>query len=386
MDEIFPPTTPNPIGDNEKILDSETLEIESDKNNKIEIKISKKQTHFTIEAKNKYIIEPIIYYSKKTIEEIKMNKYFLMFDNLDEIYSEILSLMKNNKVSINEEINQLIIKIPLSNTKIKEIKIILNKKEKSDKERIDDLYSIIDNMKSYYDKKIDELININHQQNNKIIELNNINQQQNNKINELNNKIENLKEIIEGYKNDINIPKNQNIQSIFSDSLIINKNKNYISNLNNWINQREGKFNTKLLFRKSINGNSFNEFHRLCDNQGKTLVLIQTDNNLIIGGYTTKDWNISRIWYKDDKSFLFSLTNGKIFPIKRGCEAILGSKEFGPWFAYIGFLNRGRKDLTQGIFYYCLGDESYENFNEIIPNNYKDTYFDVKEVEIYKIY
>ena len=241
-------------------------------------------------------------------------------------------------------------------------------------------------MKSYYDKKIDELININHQQNNKIIELNNINQQQNNKINELNNKIENLKEIIEGYKNDINIPKNQNIQSIFSDSLIINKNKNYISNLNNWINQREGKFNTKLLFRKSINGNSFNEFHRLCDNQGKTLVLIQTDNNLIIGGYTTKDWNTSGKWYKDDKSFLFSLINGKIFPIKRGCEAILGSKEFGPWFAYIGFLNRGRKDLTQGIFYYCLGDESYENFNEIIPNNNKDTYFDVKEVEIYKIY
>ena len=384
MDEILPPTTPNPIDDNEKILDTETLEIESDKNNKIEIKISKKQTHFTIEAKNKYIIEPIIYYSKKTIEEIKINKYFLMFDNLDEIYSEILSLMKNNKVSINEEINQLIIKIPLSNTKIKEIKIILNKKEKSDKERIDGLYSIIDNMKSYYDKKIDELININHQQNNKIIELNNINQQQNNKINELNNKIENLKEIIEGYKNDINILKNE--KSIFSDSLIINKNKNYISNLNNWINQREGKFNTKLLFRKSINGNSFNEFHRLCDNQGKTLVLIQTDNHLIIGGYTTNDWNTSEIWYKDDKSFLFSLINGKIFPIKRGCEAILGSKEFGPWFAYIGFLNRGRKDLTQGIFYYCLGDESYENFNEIMPNNNKDTYFDVKEVEIYKIY
>ena len=51
MDEILPPTTPNPIDDNEKILDTETLEIESDKNNKIEIKISKKQTHFTIEVK-----------------------------------------------------------------------------------------------------------------------------------------------------------------------------------------------------------------------------------------------------------------------------------------------------------------------------------------------
>ena len=61
--------------------------------------------------------------------------------------------MKNNKVYIIEEINELIIKIPLKNIKVKEIKIILNRKEKSDKERIDDLYSIIDNMKSYYNKK-----------------------------------------------------------------------------------------------------------------------------------------------------------------------------------------------------------------------------------------
>ena len=156
--------------------------------------------------------------------------------------------------------------------------------------------------------------------------------------------------------------------------------------MNKWINQREGKFNTKLLFRKSINGNSFDEFHRICDNQGKTLVLIQTDNNLIIGGYTTKDWNTSGKWYNDDKSFLFSLTNKRIFPIKKNYHAIRASKELGPWFAFIGFRDGGKNDLTQGKFYYRLGDESYENFNEIIPNNNQDTDFDVKEVEIYKIY
>ena len=401
MDEILSPITPNQKEDNQKILESETLEIESDKNNKIEIKISKSLTKIIIEGKHKNIIESIVYFSQKTIEEIKMNKYFLMFDNLDEIYSEILNLMKNNKVCINEEINKLIIKIPLTNIKIKEIKIILNKKEKSDKERIDDLYSIIDNMKSYYNKKIDELINvtqlqnnkineldnINQQQNNKINELYNINQKQNNKINELNNKIENLKEIIEGRKNNINIPKNENVKSIFSDSIIINNNQNYISNLNKWINQREGKFNTKLLFRKSNNGNSFDEFHRLCDNQGKTLVLIQTDNNLIIGGYTTKDWNTSEKWYYDDQSFLFSLTKEKIFPNKKNCNAIRGSKSNGPWFSYIGFTSSRKNNLTQGYFYYKKDkDQCFENYNEIIPNNNKNTYFDVKEVEIYKIY
>ena len=124
----------------------------------------------------------------------------------------------------------------------------------------------------------------------------------------------------------------------------------------------------------------------MCDNQGKTLVLIQTTIELIIGGYTTKDWNTSENWFKDDKSFLFSLTKGKIFPIKKNSNSIRGSKELGPWFAYIGFRDMGRKDLTQGIFHYHKYDESFENYNEIIPNNKTDTFFEVKEVEIYKIY
>ena len=374
MDEILSPITLSAKEDNEKILDSQTLEIESDKKNKIEIKIMKKVTKIIFEAKNKTSIEPIIYYSKQTIEEIKMNKYFLMFDNLEEIYDEILNLMKNNKVYLTKENCRLIINIPLSNTKIKEIKIVLNKKEKSDTDKIDDLYLIIDNMKSYYNKKIDELTNIN--------------QQQNNKINELNDKIENLKEIINEIKDSKNQSKIENAKTIFNDSLILNKNNDYISNLNKWINQREGQFKTQLLFRKSINGNSFNDFHRLCDNQGKTLVLIQTANNLIIGGYTSKDWDTSDKWYKDDKSFLFSLTNGKIFPNKKNCNAIYGSKYCGPWFAYIGFSYGGRNDLTQGKFFYKEDENSqcYENFNEIIPNDKKDTYFDVKEVEIYKIF
>ena len=50
MDEILAPIISKPIKDNERILDTETLEIESDKNNKIEI----------------------------IIDEIKINKYFLI--------------------------------------------------------------------------------------------------------------------------------------------------------------------------------------------------------------------------------------------------------------------------------------------------------------------
>ena len=89
----------------------------------------------------------------------------------------------------------------------------------------------------------------------------------------------------------------------------------------------------------------------------------------------------------DDKSFLFSLTKEKIFPSKKNCEAIFGSKTNGPWFAYIGFINRGRNNLTQGKFYYKSKDEErYDNYNDIIPNDKKDVDFNVKEVEVYKIF
>lgn len=361
--------TPKEEEKEEKILNTKTFEIESNKKNKYEIKLSKAETKIIIEGKQKKQSKQIIYYLKQSTEEIKNNKYFLMFDNLDEIYEEIINLLQNNKPYLIEETNSAIITIPVSTTKIKEIKFCLDKKEKSDKEKIEDVYSIVDDMKSYYDGKISELMNAIQQQGNQIKELIEITQQQKNKINELNEKIEKIEE-----KKDI-----------FGDSVIINKNGKYISYLKKWISEREGKFKTKLLFRKSINGNSFTDFHRLCDNQGKTLVLIQTEDGLLLGGYTTKDWNVSSGWMKDDNSFLFSLTYEKIFPNKKNRnESIMGSKGYGPWFAYIGSGNG--KDLTQGYFYYRFkSSESFENYNDIMPNK-KDTSFDIKEIEVYKIF
>ena len=59
----------------------------------------------------------------------------------------------------------------------------------------------------------------------------------------------------------------------------------------------------------------------------------------------------------------------------------------GPWFAFIGFGSTERNNLTQGKFLYRSKDnEYYDNYNEIIPNEKKNMYFDIKEVEIYKIF
>ena len=229
--------------DEEKILESKAFEFESNKKNIIEIKLIKNINKITLEGKYKNLNEPLIYYSRQSIDELKINKYFLMFDNINEVYEEFINLMKNNKCNLNEEKDKLIISIPISTTKIKEIKLILNKKEKSDKEKIKDLYLIIDNLKSHYDNKIKELFDIIQQQNIKINELNNITLQQENKINELN---ENYKQ----KNNNINEIKEE-IQPNFYDSLIVKKN-NYILLLNDWIKQREGNFKTKLLLENQL--------------------------------------------------------------------------------------------------------------------------------------
>ena len=123
-----------------------------------------------------------------------------------------------------------------------------NKPEKTDIDKINELYSLIDNLKSSFQSQISKLSAKVEQQNNQIIELQ--------------KKLE-----CNSIKNVIN---KENI-NVFEESLIINNNANYISNLKKWISPDGRAFTSKLLFRKSTNGDSFEEFHNLCDKKGKTL-------------------------------------------------------------------------------------------------------------------
>ena len=131
---------------------------------------------------------------------------------------------------------------------------------------------------------------------------------------------------------------------IFIDSLIIKNNDSYIKNLIKWINS-EKTFRTKLLYRKSSDGDSYEIFHNLCNNQGTTLTLIKSSEGFIIGGYTPLDWdNYTCDWKKDDNTFLFSLTKQKVFyKTSKSSYSIYCAKNMGPWFPFIGFRTSGKK-------------------------------------------
>ena len=177
----------------------------------------------------------------------------------------------------------------------------------------------------------------------------------------------------------------ENNLNIFDNSLIINNNKTYINNLFNWINEKNEskKFKASLLYRKSRDGDSYNTFHNLCDNKGTTLVLYKSNEGFIIGGYTPLDWDNHSSWKNDKDSFLFSLTKNKVYKKKNKTCSIYCDKSVGPWFAYIGCRDTGKKNMSQGNF--LFNADFFENLTEIIPNQGREKFFDLEEVEVYKI-
>ena len=58
--------------------------------------------------------------------------------------------------------------------------------------------------------------------------------------------------------------------------------------LQKWLGE---KCTWNLCYRASRDGWSAQDFHRNCDNKGKTVVLVKAFNNHIFGGYTDQQWS-----------------------------------------------------------------------------------------------
>ena len=169
--------------------------------------------------------------------------------------------------------------------------------------------------------------------------------------------------------------------SFDNKSLIIGNNAEYETCLKSWINPNKN-IKAELLYRLTKDEASYKTFHNKCDNKGPTLTLIQDENEIKTGGYTPLNWDSNSDWKKDNDTFIFNLNNKKKFgkPNKDNTYSIYCSDIYGPWFDNYGF--EQKKNMKECKFQ--RGD-SFLNANEIIPNENKDKYFKVKEVEVYKI-
>ena len=299
---------------------------------------------------------------EKEKEDIKINiqKIFTKIRNCINEKEDELLLIVDNKFEeeyFNEKINKNIEKLPIKVKKSLE-------KGKTIKEKWNENELII---------KINDCLNIEEN----IIVIKKMN--------------ENIKKCNSNFKNDIKLILNEedinsiteNIKNINFDSIIFKDAKIEIDEqlIKSWLNKR--KFKVELLFRKTRDGSNPNDFHNKCDNKGITITFIETTKGYKFGGYTELQWDKSNSAKKDKSTFIFSLNKKEKCLVLSDKSSISCYENYGPFFG---------KSHPEIYFYDTLDKgESYEYNSEYssftmgrkITNG--DRYWDVKEIEIYKI-
>ena len=343
-------------------ISQEKFTISSDKNNSFNLIFQNRKSTIYISASFQSEIKKIEYEKNYNLEELKANKYLSLFDTISETYEEIISIIKQRKSEIKliEKENQIEINIPLLGARIKEINFILNEKEKNDKDKINELYDIISNLKQE-NKQLKE--------NQKKLE---------EKINIILNEIKPLKEFKEKMdKKEKEKNENKKIRNL--DSLVLGDNEKYNKTLKNWINPNM-KIKAELLYRLTRDGDEFQTFHNLCDNKGITLLLVKLIDGNILGGYITKDWDNHSGWKQDQDAFVFSLTQNVkcITNSNNSYSAFYCGSNYGPYFGSIQFASKKMNEAK--ICSYSF----YNNSSSLCPGK-KEGYYKMQEVEVYKI-
>ena len=348
------------------------IDFEGDSKYHVKIRLSMlKKLKITVTELSKY---NNIYEAKFDHEElIAIDKFFGLYDKIEDIVREMDNLFTKNCISISMDMaHSVIFEIQISiNNKPRLIRLKLTKRGNEQTEALNNLCNLV----SQQTKKLDEL-----QKENLILK---------EKVGKLNEKLDNLKnnpEILGGAdsqfvkakvksgsnklssnkkgttnqspqeedenENENNEaagssgPKNKkpttddkfNIDQVKSESLIIREMKDVdfiIKKINLLYAEEDLKFkNIKLLYSASEDGDACTIFHSMCDGTSPLLVFVKTNKGLRFGGFTSKTFECSTT-YKgkvDDKAFIFSLDKKKIYEVEKGKKAICCYKNYGPVF------------------------------------------------------
>ena len=160
----------------------------------------------------------------------------------------------------------------------------------------------------------------------KLNEIENINNSTNEQIQMLSNKSDEIEQnIIQVIKND-----NESISNKIMDKInfiynyidekkeeernqldkINNQKSNELRLIKSWINSTldtKASIKFELIYKKSRDGDTINDFHWCCDGKGKTVTIIETKEGLKFGGFKNDSWD--RKGSKcNNKDFVFSLT------------------------------------------------------------------------------
>ena len=87
-----------------------------------------------------------------------------------------------------------------------------------------------------------------------------------------------------------------------------------LSIIHRWLREDGSDGDLKLIFRSTKNGFANERFHSYCDDCGPTLIVLETEEGHVLGGYSNTPWRSlggpfqSKLGYKAaDKAFLFAM-------------------------------------------------------------------------------
>ena len=332
--------------------------ITSDKNRTFNINFqNKSSSSLYIYAYFQNEITKIEYENNYSLEGLKDNRYLSLFDTINDIFEELISILNKNlkEVKIIEEQGKIAINIPIGGTKMKPILLNLNEKEKNEKQQISELFTIISNLK----KENNEL--------------------KSNQI-KLEERIKYLESSLNDIKSKFEKKEKEKLKIRNLNSLVIGDNEEYHKCLKNWINPNS-KIKAELLYRLSRDGKEYQTFHNLCDNKGKTLTLFKLNDGNILGGYTTQNWDSNtNKWKQDQNAFLFSLTEKVkcVTNSNSSYNAIFCYSSYGPYFEAIRFYDKKMDEP------YITSSSYYNESNKLYPGK-SGNYYKADEVEIFKI-
>ena len=245
-------------------------------------------------------------------DDFYCERYFRMFDNLEEIFLQLNDLVKKVPYFIGEETNRIFLIFEINHLNISEITFILEEKEREQKDVNNELYEqIFDNkndiikMKEKYDKEINDLKNIINNLQKENNDLKNIlsfltieNEKNKNDIKNLKimNNIINIDEEIE-IKKENNNNENNNIKNN-----IIEKNNNENNNIKNNNNENNIIKNNNNENNINENNNNENNIIEKNNNENNNIKNNNNENNnneedkIIFDNLTIKQYNTLKNW------------------------------------------------------------------------------------------
>lgn len=320
-----------------------TIELKSEKNNLI------LNSHFS----ENYITSN--YTGIFPLEELQKNtSYYKQFNDIKMIIKEIEAYTGDKKVIIEENKEEIDIKFPIGSAIFKELNFVLELKQKSDKEKIEEYERAFEQ----YQKEIVKL---------------------NQNIQELNDKIKLLEKrfIMPGF-----------------DSKILTKDNYQKEIIKMWISPFKN-ISAKLIYSfhcyyKQPIDQYTNEymdverFHKECDNKSNILIICRSKNE-IFGGFTPLFFMNNRTYGYDNESFLFSLNNLKKYPKKHlnNETSIWRYADYGPCFSYdLNFEQYTMNKVKMQNYYYVIPQNFVDKDNVIIDN---DDWILLESMEIFQI-